>query len=467
MRKILTILLLFASLIASAQSSPSKVIRVNGTAATFGSNVAVGTIILDTSGGTAYMTLLPLVSTKTIATCTVGTDIKTLGGSSTTLNAYKGTIAVTTQTIPITWPSAFASTDYFLNVRAYFVQTVGGKSVQVDNAVYNFSKTTTGCTLSVDSIAGFIEYLAVDNTNLYPLAMTNYVATSAVTTSVGSPGSDILIPSEKAVRTAITAAISTESDPVVKAISGLVKSNGTTISAAVSGTDYLAPSAITTSVGSPGSNSLIPSEQAVRTAISSAIPTESDPIVKAINGVVKSNGTTISAAVSGTDFLAPSATTNIGTTAHALNRTSGAETLSGITLTTPDIGAATGTSLAATGAITSSGGGIGYTTGAGGTVTQLTSRATSVTLNKLCGTITMFSAAVAAAGISTFNLVNSFIAATDIVLVKHNSGFNACAFQCEAIPAAGSAQINVKNISSASITEATPLQFIVIKAATN
>ena len=39
-------------------------------------------------------------------------------------------------------------------------------------------------------------------------------------------------------------------------------------------------------------------------------------------------------------------------------------------LVTPAIGAATGTSLAATGAITSSGGGIGYATGAGGTVVR-------------------------------------------------------------------------------------------------
>jgi predicted RecA/RadA family phage recombinase len=34
--------------------------------------------------------------------------------------------------------------------------------------------------------------------------------------------------------------------------------------------------------------------------------TETDPIVKAINGIVKSNGTTISAAVAGTDYLTPS-----------------------------------------------------------------------------------------------------------------------------------------------------------------
>jgi hypothetical protein len=131
-----------------------------------------------------------------------------------------------------------------------------------------------------------------------------------------------------------------------------------------------------------------------------------------------------------------------------------------------DVGAGAGTSLAVSGALTSSGGGIGYATGAGGTQTQATSRTTGVTLNKLSGTITMFSSAVAAAASSTFTLTNTFIAAGDIVIVTHNSATNACSWVCEAIAGAGSATIVVKNISAASITEATPLKFIIIKAVT-
>jgi hypothetical protein len=41
------------------------------------------------------------------------------------------------------------------------------------------------------------------------------------------------------------------------------------------------------------------------TRLSSGTYTETDPVVKAINGVVKSNGTTVSAAVAGTDYLTP------------------------------------------------------------------------------------------------------------------------------------------------------------------
>jgi hypothetical protein len=135
--------------------------------------------------------------------------------------------------------------------------------------------------------------------------------------------------------------------------------------------------------------------------------------------------------------------------------------------TTPNIGVASGTSLAVTGAITSSGAGIGYASGVGGTVTQGSSRTTGVTLSKLSGTITMYSSAVAAAASSTFTWTNTFITATDIVIMQHNSSTNACSWKCEVICGAGTATVVVKNISAAGITEATPLKFVVIKTPNN
>lgn len=167
-----------------------------------------------------------------------------------------------------------------------------------------------------------------------------------------------------------------------------------------------------------------------------------------------------------TIYAAVGSTTYIGSTAHVLNRSSGAETIAGLTLTTPNIGAATGTSLAVTGALTSSGGGHGYAAGAGGTVTQSTSRSTGVTLNKLCGNITMFSAAQAADAIVTFTLTNSFIAATDMIVIKHISATNGGAWNFSVVCSAGSCTITVRNVSNASITEATPLRFSIIKGVT-
>lgn len=128
--------------------------------------------------------------------------------------------------------------------------------------------------------------------------------------------------------------------------------------------------------------------------------------------------------------------------------------------------AATG-DISTTGRVVSTGGGIGYATGAGGTITQITSRATGVTLNKLSGTITMFSSAVAINGVSTFTFTNSFISATDFVLVQHISATNGGAWGISVVAGAGSCTITLRNNTTASITEATPLRFLILKSVNN
>ena len=137
------------------------------------------------------------------------------------------------------------------------------------------------------------------------------------------------------------------------------------------------------------------------------------------------------------------------------------------TLVTPIIGAATGTSLAATGAITSSGtAGIGYVTGAGGTVTQLIDKGTTVVLNKTCGQITMSNAALAHATAVSFTLTNSTIADDDVLILNHYSGGTVGSYVLNAQCAAGEASITVRNINtSGTLSEAITIAFVVIKAA--
>jgi hypothetical protein len=108
---------------------------------------------------------------------------------------------------------------------------------------------------------------------------------------------------------------------------------------------------------------------------------------------------------------------------------------------------------------------VGYSTGTGGAVTQITSKATGVTLNKRCGQITMNNASLNAAAEVSFTLTNSVIAATDVVMVCIGSGATAGAYnvQCDAV-AAGSCRISIGNMSSGSLGEAIVLNFVVIKA---
>jgi len=132
------------------------------------------------------------------------------------------------------------------------------------------------------------------------------------------------------------------------------------------------------------------------------------------------------------------------------------------TLVTPVIGAATGTSLTATGTIVSTGtAGVGYATGAGGAVTQGTSRTTGVTLNKTSGAITLFSAAGSTTA-ATFTVTNSTVAATDVIILNQKSGADLYDLMVTAV-AAGSFNLTFRT-TSGTTTEQPVFNFAVIKA---
>jgi hypothetical protein len=131
-------------------------------------------------------------------------------------------------------------------------------------------------------------------------------------------------------------------------------------------------------------------------------------------------------------------------------------------LVTPDIGAATGTSLTATGTIVSTGtAGVGYGTGAGGAVTQGTSRTTGVTINKTSGAITLFSAAGSATA-ATFTVTNSTVAATDVIILNQKSGTDLYDLKVTAV-GAGSFNITF-NTTGGTTTEQPVFNFAVVKA---
>jgi hypothetical protein len=136
-------------------------------------------------------------------------------------------------------------------------------------------------------------------------------------------------------------------------------------------------------------------------------------------------------------------------------------------LTTPSLGNATATSIASTGNILiSATGKLGYTTGSGGTVTQATSKSTGVTLNKANGQITLNGAALGGDTTVSFTLTNSLIAAGDVLVLNHISGGTAGSYLLNAQSSAGAASINVRNITTGSLSEAIVIAYAVIRATT-
>lgn len=210
--------------------------------------------------------------------------------------------------------------------------------------------------------------------------------------------------------------------------------------------------------------------------------------IDAVGGTLSLNGvTTLNLQVGGTTVIAVSAAgpsfgagvdlTFTGTTgtndivltnalADALSITDGAADIIVIdTSTAGNVITITG-AVRGDAAITSSGAtaGIGYATGAGGTVTQITSKATGVGINAVTGIITMNGAALAADTTVSFTLTNTAIVATDAVIVLHESVGTLGAYSFASTAAAGSAVIAVHNNTPGSLSEAIVLRFVVIKS---
>ena len=126
-------------------------------------------------------------------------------------------------------------------------------------------------------------------------------------------------------------------------------------------------------------------------------------------------------------------------------------------------------SVAATTTILSTGAtsGVGYATGAGLSTTQLTSRTTGVTINAICGKITLFSATTTAGTFASFTVTNSAVAATDVVIVNIGSGATANSYSVTiSAVAAGSFRVQIANAAAVAVAEAPVLNFAVIKAVT-
>lgn len=146
-----------------------------------------------------------------------------------------------------------------------------------------------------------------------------------------------------------------------------------------------------------------------------------------------------------------------------------------------DAGTIDGTSIGATSVSTVRGStvlatqGAGYATGAGGTVTQLTSRTTGVTLNQACGEITLVAGSLAGHEADEFTLTNSEIAATDVVIVNIKSGAAAGTRKYYTVTvtsvSAGACTISIGNNDNGAVpaagTDTLVLSFAVIKGVTS
>lgn len=138
--------------------------------------------------------------------------------------------------------------------------------------------------------------------------------------------------------------------------------------------------------------------------------------------------------------------------------------LTGSTIDNTVIGGTTPAAITGTTILASSE--IGYNASAQGTVTQATSKATGVTLNKSSGQITMNAASLAAGTTVLFTLTNSTLSAKDVLIVNVGSGGTSGAYwPYVANVAAGTAVIGVYNNTASPLAEAIVINYAIIHGA--
>lgn len=112
--------------------------------------------------------------------------------------------------------------------------------------------------------------------------------------------------------------------------------------------------------------------------------------------------------------------------------------------------------------------GVGYAVGAGSTVTQATSKSTGVTINAMCGKITMHNATLNAGASVSFRVTNSSMEGTDVVVVNHGSATGGGTEGAYMVGVSrtndGDFAVVVTNVSGGNLSEAVVINFAIIKS---
>lgn len=301
------------------------------------------TVLIDGQIGTLFSTAL-YNNAVFMNNSSTGLGLRTVGGNGSGALGY-----------------AFKVEDYAQNARflvngdgTTYIYNLSTSGVVVNNSSGLLS-TSSGTGIMKMS-GGVVSYIT-DNSSNWDSAYTNRI-TSLTTTGTSGPatlvGNVLNIPQYSAVSTVSVTSTNgfsgTVSNPtttpaitISTTITGLLKGNGTAISAAVAGTDYQSPITLTTT-GTSGAATLIGntlnipqytggsgtvtsasvvSANGFGGSVATATTTPAITITTSVTGILKGNGTAVSAAIAGTDYQIPI------TASNGMSYSSGTVTLGG------------------------------------------------------------------------------------------------------------------------------------------
>lgn len=340
-----------------------------------------------------------------------------------------------------------------------------------NSSPFNTFTGNTGITVNANSTSGVLD---ITNTGVTYLQAGTGITLSGNTgnitiSSTGGGGGGGGTVTSVGVATASTSRITVSGSPIVSsgtitldlATTGVVSGSYTYPTVTVDNYGRITSIANGASVGTVTSVGVTPGF---------GIQVTGSPITTTGNITILNTGVTRLTAGSGISLSGSNGNVTISTSVGSGTVTSVGLTSSSLTVSgSPIVAAGTfvvdlPSSIAVGNVTANSTGGIGYATGAGGTITQLTSRTTGVTIDKTTGAITLVSAA-GSGTFATFTVTNSTVAATDVVIVNQKSGTDKYQIFVTAITA-GSFDITFAT-TGGTTTEQPVFNFAVIKGVTS
>ena len=269
----------FSGTVATASTTPTVTITTNQTGLLKGNGTAIlpavaGADYLAPNGSAAALTSFPTFNQNTTGTASNITGIMSIsnGGTGATSSA-----AALSSLLP---PQA----------------TNSGKVLKTDGTIASWQ---------IDNGSGTVTNTSIVNANGVSGTVATSTTTPAITLSLGAI-TPISVAATGTVAGSNLSGINTGDNAVNSLYSGLV--SNVTHTGDVSGANILTLANVNSNSGSFTNANITVNSKGLVTAASNgvaSIAVETDPVVKAVNGLVKSNGTTISSALPGTDYLAP------------------------------------------------------------------------------------------------------------------------------------------------------------------
>lgn len=135
-------------------------------------SIAIDTITVRNISAQVVRDTFPDLLTEGDLLTTIATKLEvqqlsdSLSFFSRSTNGFIGIVNITSNDLSVTYPGEMYADDYIMDIKATYDVTYGGRTIPVDNAIYDFEKDKYGFTCKLKEASGRLQYKTYDTTGV-------------------------------------------------------------------------------------------------------------------------------------------------------------------------------------------------------------------------------------------------------------------------------------------------------------